>query len=31
MGHFNCFAPTPDAALALARRAHAALIDHPSS
>jgi 5-(carboxyamino)imidazole ribonucleotide synthase len=30
MGHLNCLAPTPDEALALARRAYAALLDHPS-
>jgi 5-(carboxyamino)imidazole ribonucleotide synthase len=28
MGHLNCIAPTPDEALALARRAYAALGDH---
>lgn len=31
MGHLNCLAGTADEALALARRAHAALLDHPSS
>jgi 5-(carboxyamino)imidazole ribonucleotide synthase len=31
MGHLNCLAATADDALALARRAHAALLDHPSS
>jgi 5-(carboxyamino)imidazole ribonucleotide synthase len=30
MGHLNCLARSPDEALALARRAHAALFDHPS-
>ncbi|HET8623079.1 MAG TPA: 5-(carboxyamino)imidazole ribonucleotide synthase [Gemmatimonadales bacterium] len=30
MGHLNCMAATADDALALARRAHAALLDHPS-
>ena len=30
MGHLNCLAPTPREALALARRAHAALLNHPS-
>jgi 5-(carboxyamino)imidazole ribonucleotide synthase len=29
MGHLNCLAATSDEALALARRAHAALLDHP--
>ncbi len=31
MGHLNCLAATADDALALARRAHAALLDHQSS
>jgi 5-(carboxyamino)imidazole ribonucleotide synthase len=31
MGHLNCLAATPDEALALARRAYAALLDQPSS
>ncbi len=31
MGHLNCLAATADDALALARRAYAALLDHPSS
>jgi 5-(carboxyamino)imidazole ribonucleotide synthase len=30
MGHLNCLAPTASEALALARRAHAALLDQPS-
>jgi 5-(carboxyamino)imidazole ribonucleotide synthase len=30
MGHMNCMAATADDALALARRAHAALLDHTS-
>jgi 5-(carboxyamino)imidazole ribonucleotide synthase len=30
MGHLNCLAPTPREALALAHRAHAALVDQPS-
>jgi 5-(carboxyamino)imidazole ribonucleotide synthase len=30
MGHLNCLAPTPREALALAHRAHAALLDQPS-
>jgi len=30
MGHLNCLAPTADDALALARRAYAALLDHTS-
>ena len=30
MGHLNCLAPTPREALALARRAHAALLAQPS-
>jgi 5-(carboxyamino)imidazole ribonucleotide synthase len=29
MGHLNCVASTADQALALARRAYAALLDHP--
>jgi len=31
MGHLNCLAATADDALALARQAHAALLDHQSS
>jgi 5-(carboxyamino)imidazole ribonucleotide synthase len=31
MGHLNCLAATPDEALALARRAYAALVDHLST
>jgi 5-(carboxyamino)imidazole ribonucleotide synthase len=30
MGHLNCMAGTADDALALARRAYAGLLDHPS-